>query len=110
MTGLPFWILSNNMQKTLSDMSEEQQIIKGFNAGYMIAKHRPVLSEKMQKGLVGKENPFAVGFIAGAKEYGKELSKPKTRTRNYVTKHLPSNPKSPERPKDKDKDMDFRDI
>ena len=87
-------------------MTEEQQIQKGFNAGYLIAKHKPELAEIMQHGFVDKENPYALGFIAGAKEHEKEMSK--ARTRNYTPNHLPKSPNDPK--KEKGKDRDFRDI
>ncbi len=83
-------------------MSEEQQIKKGFNAGYLMAKHKPELSQTMQDGFIDKENPFALGFIAGAKEHGHEVSKP--RTKNY-TVQIPKSHK-----KDKSRDKDFRDM
>ena len=83
-------------------MNEEQQIKKGFNAGYLIAKHRPELSKQMQNGFVDKENPYSVGFIAGAKEYGREVSKP--RTKNYDVGRLNRKPKSQEKEKNKDRD------
>ncbi|MEO1261732.1 MAG: hypothetical protein AAFZ15_23210 [Bacteroidota bacterium] len=87
-------------------MTEEQQIQKGFNAGYLIAKHRPDLAEKMQNGFVDKGIPYALGFIAGTKEHKKEVSK--IHTRNYTPNHLPKSSNDPK--KEKDRDRDFRDI
>jgi len=82
-------------------MKEEKEIQDGFNAGYLIAKHLPDLSGKLQKGLASKEDDFAKGFMAGAKEFTGEASKP--RTRNYDVRHLAKDPKSPEKGKNKDK-------
>ncbi|MCB0518086.1 MAG: hypothetical protein H6577_09895 [Lewinellaceae bacterium] len=87
-------------------MTDEQKIVKGFNAGYLMARHRPELSQTIQKGLDNKEDSYVVGFIAGAKEYEREVSKP--RTRNYKAPHLPQGPKSPD--KGKGKDMDNREV
>lgn len=87
-------------------MKEEKEILNGFNAGYLIAKHLPDLSEKLQKGLVNKEDDFAKGYMAGAKEFTGEMSKP--RTRNYDPQHLTKGQKLVD--KNKGKDMDAREI
>jgi len=89
-------------------MKEEKEIQNGFNAGYLIAKHLPDLSEKLQMGLVNKEDDFAKGFIAGAKQLTTEISK--TRTRNYDTRHLAKSQKLSDKDKSKDKDRDAREI
>ena len=60
-----------------------------------MARHRPDLAEKMQNGFVDRENPYALGFIAGAKEHEKEVSRP--RTRDYAPNHLPKSPKDPKK-------------
>lgn len=84
-------------------MNEEKQINKGFNAGYMLAKHRPELAEQMQKGFVDKENPYALGFIAGTKEYVRELSK--SRNKNYDVGGISRSTKSPEKGKSRGRDF-----
>lgn len=86
-------------------MTEQEQIKKGFNQGYLIAKHKSELSQKLQKGFIDKENPYVQGFIAGVKEFERE--KIKSRGKNYDVKHLPRNSK--QKTKDKDQNKDNRD-
>lgn len=54
-------------------MNEEQQIQRGFNAGYKLEQLDPVLSKTLQQGFTDKEHPYVKGFIAGGKEYVKEV-------------------------------------
>ncbi len=42
---------------------------KGFNAGYWIAKHLPVLSETLVRGIGNSEHSYIKGFVGGTKEY-----------------------------------------
>lgn len=81
-------------------MTEEQQIKKGFNAGYLIAVHRSDLAEKIRSGFIDREGPFAKGFIAGVKEYEHEKLK-KTLTRNYPAGRLAKGSRSRTRDKGK---------
>jgi len=64
-------------------MTEEEHIQKGFNAGYKLEQLDPALSKTLQQGFTDKEHPYAKGFIAGGKEYVKEmeLSKSKETTK-----------------------------
>ena len=52
----------------------EQQFIKGFNNGYLIAEHEPVLMAQMAKTLEPK-NDYLSGFISGKEEYEIEQQK-----------------------------------
>ncbi len=53
-------------------MDNGNEITEGFNAGYLIEKHRPELAQQLTKNLEGVEIPFIEGFVAGSKEYAKE--------------------------------------
>ena len=53
-------------------MEKDQELIEGFNAGYIIEKHRPELAKQLVNGLDGIEVPFIIGFVAGSKEFIKE--------------------------------------
>lgn len=58
-------------------MKNDDQILEGFNDGYIIQKHEPELANQMITNLDGVEEPYMQGFVAGAKEYQleKELDK-----------------------------------
>ncbi|MEO1262980.1 MAG: hypothetical protein AAFZ15_29500 [Bacteroidota bacterium] len=56
-------------------MEEEKKFLKGFNAGYQLAKHSPELSNKLKKGIQKSENPYVSGFFAGTHEFNKEIIK-----------------------------------
>jgi predicted MPP superfamily phosphohydrolase len=56
-------------------MTEEQQLQKGFNTGYLLEKHDPKLSAEMRKTLQDVKTPYAVGFLQGIKEYTVERLK-----------------------------------
>lgn len=53
-------------------MDSNQKFIKGFNAGYLLAKHKPKLSWLLRQSLKENENPLAQGFVEGSIEYGRE--------------------------------------
>ena len=59
-------------------MDEGKEILEGFNAGYLIEKHRPALAKQLTKAVEGVEVPFIEGFIAGSEEYAKERIQAKT--------------------------------
>ncbi len=56
-------------------MTEEQQLQKGFNAGYQLEKHDAKLSQTIQEGFADKNHPYAKGFVAGSQEFSNERSK-----------------------------------
>ena len=62
-------------------MEDEKKFIKGFNAGYLIAKHNPKLSKLLKEGIQNSENPIVQGFLSDNNEYSIEESE--TRIRNY---------------------------
>ena len=51
---------------------EDKDMADGFNAGYVIEKHQPELSQRIVKAAKGVDTPFNKGFVAGAEEYSKE--------------------------------------
>ncbi len=58
-------------------MKNDDQILEGFNDGYIIQKHEPELANQMMGNLDELDGPYMKGFVAGAKEYQleKELDK-----------------------------------
>lgn len=56
-------------------MDEGKETLEGFNAGYIIEKHRPSLAKQLTKAV---DLPFVEGFIAGSEEYSKERIQVKT--------------------------------
>lgn len=59
-------------------MDEGKEILEGFNAGYVIEKHRPELAKQLVSAVEGVELPFVEGFVAGSQEYTKERTQMKT--------------------------------
>ena len=50
------------------------EYLKGFNNGYLLRKHNPMLMKNLEIGLKGNA-PFVLGLKDGNKEYEKELNK-----------------------------------
>lgn len=69
--------------------TQEQQFIKGFNNGYLLAKHEPELVEKL---LISKNenNEYYKGISEGKKQH--EIEKVRARL-----KSIPSTPKNQEK-------------
>jgi hypothetical protein len=86
-------------------MSEEKDLVEGFNAGYIIEKHRPELAKQLLNAVDGVELPFVEGFVAGSQEYAKERTQMKTisKLRNLSKGRIPK----PTKDKDKDKGIDM---
>lgn len=53
-------------------MDEGKEVLEGFNAGYLIEKHRPELAKQLVSAVDGVDMPFIQGFVEGSKEYSKE--------------------------------------
>jgi len=51
----------------------EQQFIKGFNNGYVLAKHEPDLLSKIVQN-ISSTNDYLTGFFSGKEEYEIEYS------------------------------------
>jgi len=69
-------------------MSQEKLYQKGFNAGYLLSQHEPVLIEKILKSN-NKDNEYFEGLLFGKKEYDREVFREElkqTRERNQREK------------------------
>jgi len=53
---------------------EEQKYIKGFNSGYLLAKHMPTLLSKVVKN-ISPADDFSEGLLFGKEEYELEYSR-----------------------------------
>ncbi|WP_342089215.1 hypothetical protein [Dyadobacter sp. OTU695] len=54
------------------DEQQEQQYIKGFNSGYLLAKHEPGLAAQLT-ATPNEQNPYFKGLVSGKQEYDKEV-------------------------------------
>lgn len=61
----------------MSDSEKEK--LEGFNAGYIIEKHRPELAKQLVEGLDGVDVPFIKGFVAGSNEFSLERNRSRMR-------------------------------
>lgn len=53
---------------------EEQQFVKGFNNGYLLARYEPVLTSQIAKTLQ-PDNDYLSGFLSGKEEFELEQTK-----------------------------------
>lgn len=67
-------------------------IQKAFNAGYLIEKYLPKLSQMLVKGFKDKSNPYAEGFIAGSKEMVAERTQSKLKFLDKLKQEFGSSP------------------
>jgi len=81
-------------------MSKEDNIQKGFNAGYQLQKHDPNLAESLANSFVDKEHPYAEGFSKGAEQYTVEQAQSKSSYKDRLKGKLQS--KSSTKAKGKD--------
>ena len=58
-------------------MDTGKEILEGFNAGYLIEKHRPELNKQLVNAVEGVEMPFIEGYVEGSNEYAKERTRSK---------------------------------
>ena len=74
-------------------MENDQELIEGFNAGYIIEKHRPELAKQLVEGLDGVEVPFVEGFLAGSDQSLKEKERTRSKTvsqlKKFAKDHIP---------------------
>lgn len=87
-------------------MDEGKEILEGFNAGYLIEKHRPALAKQLVSAVEGMELPFTQGFVQGSEEYTKERIQAKT----IAKLREASKGSAPFPTKDKGKDVDEKGI
>ena len=86
--------------------AQNEEIRKGFNAGYLLEKLNPKLAQKLRSGISEKSSPFLLGMAKGAEQYNQETffdSPPP----NMPDKIEDLNLDSPDIEKGQDKDMGF---
>ncbi len=54
-------------------MTKEEQVKRGFNAGYMLQREKPELTVEIAQGFKDPSHPFVQGFMAGSIECMVEL-------------------------------------
>ena len=72
--------------------NQDKLYIKGFNSGYLLAKHEPELLTKIVKN-VSPANDFVEGLYSGKQEYELEYS----RSQLDEINHLRNNPENREK-------------
>ena len=55
-------------------MKLTKEYLKGFNNGYLLRKHNPILMKNIEEGLRGNA-PYVLGLKDGNKEYETELNR-----------------------------------
>ena len=55
-------------------MKLTKEYLNGFNNGYSLRKHNPILMKNLEVGLKGNA-PYVLGLKDGNKEYEKELNR-----------------------------------
>lgn len=83
-------------------MEHDQDLIEGFNAGYIIEKHRPELAKQLVGGLEGVDVPFAEGFVAGSNQSLKDRERIKSKTISKLKSFSKDRIPKPTKSKDKD--------
>jgi len=54
-------------------MEISKEYVKGFNNGYLLRKHQPMLMKNLEQGIKG-DSPYVQGLKDGNVEYEKELN------------------------------------
>ena len=87
-------------------MEMNQITQKAFNAGYLIEKYLPQLSQLLVKGFQGSDHPYVQGFVAGSNEMAKERNLSKSRLLDRLRDNFGNNEQP--KPKDRgDREMDI---
>jgi hypothetical protein len=89
-------------------MDNSKEIQKGFNSGYLLAKHKPELSKKLLNGLQKTDNPYVLGLIEGSREVKKERDLELKKERPYPVTKLKKQSQNDKSSKEKGLDMDLR--
>ena len=55
-------------------MELSKEYIKGFNSGYLLRKHKPMLMKELEDG-IKPTSPYVQGLLDGNKEYERELDR-----------------------------------
>ena len=56
----------------MEENAQNEEIRKGFNAGYLLEKLNPKLAHKLRSGISDKSSPFLLGMAKGAEQYNQE--------------------------------------
>lgn len=90
-------------------MAKTPVIQKAFNAGYLLEKHQPKLAQQIAKGLQTPDSDFGQGFNAGRKQVELERNQNKSKFLEKLRAEFgtPSKPKSNNKGKDKEMDIDI---
>lgn len=83
---------------------QEKELLKGFNAGYIIDQQKPELAKKLVEAAENIDEPYIEGFVAGSKESGKERAITKSKVIDRLKGFAKNTPKVS---KDKDKGFDI---
>ncbi len=55
-------------------MELSKEYVKGFNSGYLLRKHKPMLMKELEDG-IKPTSPYVQGLLDGNKEYEMELDR-----------------------------------
>jgi len=55
-------------------MELSKEYVKGFNSGYLLRKHKPILMKELEGG-IKPTSPYVQGLLDGNKEYERELDR-----------------------------------
>ena len=55
-------------------MELSKEYVKGFNSGYLLRKHKPMLMKELEDG-IKPTSPYVQGLLDGNKEYERELDR-----------------------------------
>ena len=69
-------------------MAEKDQLVEGFNAGYILEKHQPKLAQQISQAVETVEEEFFQGFVAGSQQYVKERTQSRSKLRDN-TRQIP---------------------
>ena len=78
---------------------DQEKYIKGFNAGYSLAKERPALAQILSRGTQSREDDYAKAMLAGIAQYEKDRQE--DRIKDFKDKQ-----RQQDRPNDRGYDLD----
>lgn len=85
---------------------EDKTFQKAFNAGYLLEKYVPALSQLLIKNFQDSENDFFAGFVAGSQEYILEKSMKKSRLMSKLNKIVKGSSKPKKNKEDRELDRE----
>lgn len=77
------------------EKQEQQRYIKGFNNGYLLAKHEPDLAKQLI-AQQNDQNPYFKGLVAGKGQFDKEA-------REWAKSYSQGSPERDDREQDKER-------